>query len=90
MTKVKKMYQNKLGRMNFKMLKQLFDHCSNTTCDKATTGTKLSLRFNLNVFDKAAEVYSGHLIVNCSDDTRTTRCIRPHKGNDGKVYLLGE
>ena len=90
MKKVSKMYRNKLGRMNFKMFKQLFGLCSNTTCDNVTTDTKLFPGFNMNAFDKAAEVYSGHLVVDCSDDARTTRCIQPHKGNDGQVYLLGE
>ncbi len=90
MKRVSKMYRHKLGRTNYELFKQLFGLCSNTTCDNMASGPKLSPGFNWDVFDKAADVYSGQLVVDCSDDARTTRCVQPHKGKDGEIHLLGE
>ena len=87
---VSKMYRQKLGRNSYGLCKQLFGLCSNITCDNLKSSPKLQPGLNWNVFDEACASYEGHLVIDCSDDARITRCVQPFKDASGEIQLLGE
>ena len=90
MKNISKLYRNKLGRTNYNLCKQLFGLCSSTTCDNLSSGIKLQPGLNWEVFDEASCIYGGNLVIDCSDEARTTKSVQPFKGASGETYLIGE
>jgi len=84
------MYKNKLGKMNYSLLKDIFVlPFSSTAINHINSQGKLHTGLNWNVIDKAIEEYNDGLVSECCDEARTLRFLEPRIAEDGQLELVG-
>ncbi|KAK3749995.1 hypothetical protein QZH41_000415 [Actinostola sp. cb2023] len=84
------MYKNKLGKMNYSLLKDIFVlPFSSTAINHINSQGKLQPGLNWDVIDKAIEEYNDGPVSECCNEARTLRFLEPRIAEDGQLELVG-
>lgn len=83
------LYKNKLGKLNYSLLEDIFGLPSSSTAAAFVNAQgKIQPGMNWAVIDKAIKEYNEGPVTECSDECRTLRYLEPTRDSNGQLQLV--